>query len=87
MESVARTRILTVLELFDRPRSGWLGSEFVDEGVERVRDLYGRDVEVTLFDKLRDERRFDGPEALREQITRDCLALLDRVREREWTLV
>jgi riboflavin kinase/FMN adenylyltransferase len=50
-------------------------------------DLYGHDLEVTLFDKLRDERRFDGPEALRDQITRDCLAVLGRLREREWTLV
>jgi riboflavin kinase/FMN adenylyltransferase len=50
-------------------------------------DLYGQDLEVTLFEKLRDEQRFDGPEALRDQITRDCLALLGRLREREWTLV
>ena len=31
-----------LLALFERPRSGWLGSRYVDEGVERVRDLYGR---------------------------------------------
>lgn len=49
-------------------------------------DLYGRDLEVTLFDKLRDEARFDGPEALRDQITRDCLDLLARIRERTWSL-
>ncbi len=50
-------------------------------------DLYGRDLEVTLFDKLRDERRFDGVAALRDQITLDCLEMLARLREREWTLV
>jgi riboflavin kinase/FMN adenylyltransferase len=49
-------------------------------------DLYGRALEVTLFDKLRDEARFDGPDALRDQITRDCLDLLGRVRERTWSL-
>jgi outer membrane protein insertion porin family len=32
-----------LLRLFDRPGSGWLGSRFVEEGVEQVRDLYGRD--------------------------------------------
>lgn len=50
-------------------------------------DLYGRDLEVALFDKLRDEQRFDSPDALRDQITRDCLALLGQIRERKWTLV
>jgi len=50
-------------------------------------DLYGQDIEVTLFDKLRDEARFDGAAALRDQITRDCLDLLARLRERGWSLV
>ena len=50
-------------------------------------DLYGRDLEVTLFGKLRDEARFDGPAALRDQITNDCLDLLGRIRERTWSLV
>jgi outer membrane protein insertion porin family len=30
-----------LLELFDRPGSGWLESRFVAQGVERVRELYG----------------------------------------------
>jgi outer membrane protein insertion porin family len=30
-----------LLALFDRPRSGWLGSRFVDEGIAQVRELYG----------------------------------------------
>ncbi len=49
-------------------------------------DLYDRSVEVILFEKLRDETRFDGPEPLRDQITRDCLDLLGRLRERTWSL-
>jgi len=34
-------------------------------------DLYGRRIEVAFESRLRDERRFAGPEALREQIARD----------------
>ena len=34
-------------------------------------DLYGRDIEVSLLARLRDERRFDSPEALRRQIGDD----------------
>jgi riboflavin kinase/FMN adenylyltransferase len=37
-------------------------------------DLYGRLVEVRFHRKLRDERRFDSLEALREQIVRDAEA-------------
>ncbi len=42
-------------------------------------DLYGREIEVKLFSRIRDERRFEGPEALRAQIESDrdaCLRLL-----------
>jgi len=34
-------------------------------------DLYGRRIELTFESRLREERRFSGPEALREQIARD----------------
>jgi riboflavin kinase/FMN adenylyltransferase len=34
-------------------------------------DLYGRRIEVTFEARLREERRFPGPDALREQIGRD----------------
>jgi riboflavin kinase/FMN adenylyltransferase len=34
-------------------------------------DLYGRRIEVSFEARLRDERRFAGPDALREQIARD----------------
>lgn len=35
-------------------------------------DLYGRRVEVTFLHRVRDERRFDGFDALKAQIARDC---------------
>ena len=34
-------------------------------------DLYDQEITLVFIERLRDERRFDGPEALREQITRD----------------
>jgi riboflavin kinase/FMN adenylyltransferase len=38
-------------------------------------DLYGRELELELGVKLRDERRFDSPGELREQIGRDVAAV------------
>ncbi|MCJ7512939.1 MAG: bifunctional riboflavin kinase/FAD synthetase [Anaerolineales bacterium] len=35
------------------------------------RDLYDQEVRLVFIERLRDERRFDGPEALLEQIARD----------------
>lgn len=35
-------------------------------------DIYGLDLRVTFCARLRDERRFDSREALREQLTIDC---------------
>ncbi len=46
------------------------------------RDLYGRDVRLAFVQRLRDERAFEGPAALREQIEIDChqaRALFDRL--------
>jgi riboflavin kinase/FMN adenylyltransferase len=34
-------------------------------------DLYGTDLQLEFRSRLREERRFDGPTALREQILRD----------------
>jgi riboflavin kinase/FMN adenylyltransferase len=34
-------------------------------------DLYNEEITLVFVERLRDERRFDGPEALREQIARD----------------
>ncbi|MBW2275557.1 MAG: bifunctional riboflavin kinase/FAD synthetase [Deltaproteobacteria bacterium] len=36
-------------------------------------DLYGRSVELCFMHRLRSERKFPGPEALREQIARDVV--------------
>jgi len=38
-------------------------------------DLYGAELEVEVCEKLRDERKFSSPEALREQIARDVAAV------------
>ena len=35
-------------------------------------DLYGQEMEVCFVKKLREERRFDGLEALKAQIARDA---------------
>jgi riboflavin kinase/FMN adenylyltransferase len=48
---------------------------------DRSLDLYGRLLRVTCVARLRDERKFDGIEALRAQIAqdvRDARAALDR---------
>ncbi|MCG3133907.1 MAG: Riboflavin biosynthesis protein RibF [Planctomycetes bacterium] len=47
-------------------------------------DLYGRTLEVFLLGKLRDERRFDGPDALRAQIAADIAEMRRRFRDGEW---
>ncbi len=36
-------------------------------------DLYGREMRLRFVKRLRDERRFDGPEALAAQLKRDVL--------------
>lgn len=35
-------------------------------------DLYGREIEVEFIDFIRADQRFDGPEALKAQMARDC---------------
>jgi riboflavin kinase/FMN adenylyltransferase len=40
-------------------------------------DLYGQTVQVTFVERLRDERKFDSPEALAAQLEQDR----DRVNE------
>jgi riboflavin kinase/FMN adenylyltransferase len=36
-------------------------------------ELYGKELKLEFVDRLRDEMRFSGPEALLEQIERDIL--------------
>ena len=40
-------------------------------------DLYGRTMRIEFLERLRDERRFDSPDALVAQITQD----IERTRE------
>ncbi|MCC0178019.1 bifunctional riboflavin kinase/FAD synthetase [Waterburya agarophytonicola K14] len=40
-------------------------------------DLYGRDLKVNLLQFLRPEQKFDSVEALKQQITQDCQAVLN----------
>jgi len=47
------------------------------------RDLYGKTLEVRLLRFLRPERKFDGPEELREQIERDLAELARAVEAGE----
>lgn len=47
-------------------------------------DIYGRTLEVFLLGKLRDERRFDGPDALRAQIALDVDDMHRRIRDGVW---
>ena len=45
-------------------------------------DLYGRRLEVEFVERLREEQRFDGVEALAEQIRRDVAAARERLIDR-----
>lgn len=49
-------------------------------------DLYGRSLEVRMFGRLRDERRFSGAEELRAQIARDVADCEARFARGEWKL-
>ena len=49
-------------------------------------DLYGRALEVRLFGRIRDERRFAGAEELAAQIARDVAEMRERVARGEWRL-
>ena len=42
-------------------------------------DLYDREIEITLLERLRDERHFSDLEELREQLERDKQRILDTI--------
>jgi riboflavin kinase/FMN adenylyltransferase len=61
-----------VVNIGVRPTFGGGKAEIVEAHVlDFEGDLYGREVELAFVKKLRDERRFDSPEALRAQIAAD----------------
>ncbi|MEM7261179.1 MAG: riboflavin biosynthesis protein RibF [Planctomycetota bacterium] len=68
---------------FMRPDDPADYSRYFNEQLDKVEvyvhgfegDLYDRHVETSLYRKLRDERRFDGVDALIDQIHRDVTAL------------
>ena len=49
-------------------------------------DLYGKPLEVRLLGRIRDERRFSGPDELKEQIARDVAEAQSRIARGEWRL-
>ena len=49
--------------------------------LEGGRDLYGQALEVWFVAKLRDERRFDGPQALKAQIDADIAQARERLQD------
>ena len=56
-----------------RPTFGDTGTVVVETHVlDLDADLYGRRVRLAFVQRLRDERPFEGPQALREQIEADC---------------
>lgn len=64
----------------DSPPAGGLALEVHALDVDLGERLYGREVEVSFVDRLREEQKFSGPEALREAIAGDVArarALLD----------
>jgi riboflavin kinase/FMN adenylyltransferase len=42
-------------------------------------DLYGIEVDLTFEGRLREEARFESPDALREQIARDIVQARERL--------
>ncbi|MCE9638444.1 MAG: riboflavin biosynthesis protein RibF [Planctomycetes bacterium] len=49
-------------------------------------DLYDKPLEVFVLGKIRDERKFEGAAALREQMTGDIATLHERLRTGVWRL-
>ncbi len=45
-------------------------------------DLYGRDMEVSFVEKIREEKRFDSTDELKQQIARDVARALDQFAQR-----
>jgi riboflavin kinase/FMN adenylyltransferase len=68
----------TVVNIGTRPTFRESGAEVIEAHLLEYRggDLYGRSLEVRFLARIRDEQKFDGPEALKKQITADIAAAL-----------
>jgi riboflavin kinase/FMN adenylyltransferase len=69
-EDASRAQLAGVMNLGSRPTFR-AGRSLEVHLLDTDQDLYGRTLRVTFFARLRDERRFDGIDALRAQIARD----------------
>lgn len=72
-EAVANIGVRPTFE--DHPQQPVVEAHLLD--FPSSRQLYGQQLMLTFIDRLRDERRFDGPEQLLQQIGRD----IERARE------
>ena len=84
MSGVADGALPGVASLGTRPTIG--GTELLLEVhvFDFNRDIYGAHVTVDFLQKLRDERRFDSIEAMREQILQDVATTRAYFAHREW---
>ncbi len=74
----ARDRFFGMLNIGHRPTFGGVETRLEVHLFDFDGDLYGETLTVEFIDRLRDEQRFDGIEALKEQLDRDarrCITL------------
>ncbi len=66
----------TVVNIGTRPTFRENGAEVIEAHLLDYKggDLYGRSLEVRFLARVRDEQKFDGPEALKKQIAADITA-------------
>ena len=75
------TVLPAVANLGSRPTFGESAASSVEaHAIDFQGDLYGRHVELSFIDRIREERKFSGPEALKEQIGRDVVEAHHRLR-------
>ncbi len=80
MEGIAAAPVTGVANVGSRPTVGGTRVLLEVHLFDFDRDIYGRHVQVSFLEKIRDERHFDSFEALREQIRRDARQAKDFFR-------